>query len=155
MFDMKKLILLFCSASPFLLGYLLNYVTVKFDLYGSIILAISLSFTIYWFFIGYASASFIKSPIKSIVIGNIFAIADIILILFQELVLDRYFPNAVGTYTQMFYFPMLSVAFKVENMLHLPLSYGWMGYILSFILMLSVYYMGYYSKTKNTKELPL
>lgn len=148
---MKKLKLLFLSGSPFVIGYLLNYVMMRFNLYGTSVVMMSVLFLVYWFFVGSISTKYTESIRESILIGNSFAIVSIILIIFQEVVMGRYMFNVIGTAPQMFYLVTLSLVSKLENVLlfFMPSHYMWMAYSLAFGLMILVYYKGYTVRMKR------
>lgn len=74
--------LLLLSATPFIIGYLLNFAMIKFNWYGRIVLIISLIFSVYWFWIGCKSYDYVKTVKESILIGNSFVIISLIFILF-------------------------------------------------------------------------
>lgn len=152
---MKKLKLLLFSVSPFIIGYLLNYGMIKFNLYGAIVSIISILFFAYWFFAGYKSYDYIKTAMGSIFIGNSFAIVSILLIIFQEVVLGRYMFNIVGFAPQMFYLPMIRFTVWVERILlfFVTTHYVWVTHALSFILMMSIYYAGYSIRLRKMQRL--
>lgn len=151
---MKKLKLLFLAASPFVIGYLLNYIMIRFNLYGTSVVMIRILFFVYWFFVGSISTKYTESIRESILMGNSFAIVSIILIIFQEVVMGRYMLNIIGTAPQMFYLGTLSLTSKLENILlfFMPIHYMWMTYSLAFVLMILVYYKGYTMRRKSKKS---
>lgn len=151
--DMNKLKLLFLGILPFAIGRLLDYAMMKYNWYGTIISIIGIMFFSYWFFVEYKSYDYVKTAKESILIGNSFAIISIILILFQGLILKRFMPNILGILPQMFYLPTLGVIGTLERTLLFFVSthYLWMSFVLSFILMIVVYYAGYHMRLKNKR----
>lgn len=148
---MKRLKLLFFSLSPFVIGYLLNYAMMKYDWYGTIISIIGILFCTYWFFVGYKSYDYVKTTRESILLGNCFAIISIISIIFQVVFMGRFMLNVVGTAPQMFYLPIIRVSSWVEIILlffitNLDMIFT---FILSFVLMIGIYYTGYSMRLKK------
>lgn len=138
---MRKIILLLLAVLPFGMGYLLNYIIIKFDWCGSSI--ISLLYFFYWFYVGRISVKYTKSAVESIIIGHSFAIITIVLIVFQEIFLGRYLPNLIGFSSQMFFLPALSLTSTFSNWL--LMNAIWEICILTFFIMILVYYLGYKS----------
>ncbi|HHY11358.1 MAG TPA: hypothetical protein GX529_01890 [Firmicutes bacterium] len=132
------------AISPFVFGYLLNYVMLEFNWYGAIITFISALFYLYWFFAGRMSANWTKSRKESILVGNSFAILSYVLLMFQ-VVSGNFFSGIMGIAPQMFYLPALRLAAQVENILLFfhPTRYLWSIYSVAFMLMIAVYYAGY------------
>lgn len=138
------MVLLFCGLCPFVIGYLLNYILLAFNLYGVVSFVIGILFFLYWGFIGYISYNYVKSAISSFILGNSFAIIGLVLIIFQEVALKKYWPNIIGMAPQMFYLPTLSITYKIEQtFFFVPIHYIWVSYCLSFLLMALVYCWGY------------
>lgn len=143
---MKKLKILLLAASPFAIGYLLNYAMLQFNWFSSVFLfLINSLFFLYWFYVGYLSAEHTKFVREAILVGNSFAFLSIALILFQELVLGRYLTNIIGLLPQMFYLPTVALMARVVSRLlfFLNTHYTWVIFIFSFIAMVAVYYGGY------------
>jgi hypothetical protein len=150
----KVLILLFFAVSPFIIGYLFNYGLIKHNWSGTVPLVISILFYAYWFFAGYLSANFVKSAWKSVLISHSFAIICVILIVIQEAVLRRYLPNIIGTSSQMFFLPTISLVSAAANILAVFISIhyrGWAACVFAFLLMAALYYGGYSVSSKKIK----
>lgn len=143
---MKKLKLLLFAVSPFIIGYILNYLMIKFNWYGLIISIISIAFCVYWFFVGYKSYDYTKTKKESILLGNSFAILSIIVFMFQTLVMER-----IGFAPQMFYLPVLRVSSWIQRILLFFISTHsmWITLILSCLLMIIIYCAGYSMKFKK------
>lgn len=147
---MKKLKLLLFAVSPFIIGYILNYLMIRFNWYGLIISIISIAFCVYWFFVGYKSYDYTKTKKESILLGNSFAVLNIIVFIFQRLVMGR-----IGLVPQMFYLPMLRVSSWIQIILLFFVSTHSMGvtFILSCLLMIIIYYAGYSMRFKKEQEI--
>ncbi len=142
---MNKLKLFLFSISPFVIGYLLNYLITKLNWYGIKIFIFSIIFVLYWYFIGYKSYYYVKNIKQSILIGNSFAIVSIILVLIQEIILKRYMLNIIGFLSQMYYLPVIGLISVIlrKILFFVSIQYMWYTYILSFALMIFIYYRGY------------
>lgn len=142
---MNKLKLFLFSISPFVIGYLLNYLITKLNWYGIRIFIFSIIFVLYWYFIGYKSYDYVKNIKQSILIGNSFAIVSIILVLIQEIILKRYMLNIIGFLSQMYYLPVIGLISVIlrKILFFVSIQYMWYTYILSFALMIFIYYKGY------------
>lgn len=148
---MKHFKVLLLSFTPFIIGYSFDYALKAFDWYGMIVFIISILFSIYWFYIGYKSYDFIKISFQSILLGNCFAIFSILLIFLQILFIGRFLPNIIGIAPQMFYLPLLPLASKIENILlfFIPVHSMLATFTLSFLLMIIIYYAGYFTNIKK------
>ncbi len=148
---MKKPQMWLLAISPFVLGYLLDHAMMKFNWYGANITLISALFYLYWFFAGRMSANWTKSRKESILIGNSFAIISIALMIFQDVVLKRYFSNIIGIAPQMFYLPALRLSAQIEDVLLFFLTTRslWRTSSVAFVLMIVVYRAGYLRARPN------
>ncbi|MBP1926524.1 membrane-associated HD superfamily phosphohydrolase [Sedimentibacter acidaminivorans] len=152
---MNKLKLFLFSISPFVIGYLLNYLITKLNWYGIRIFIFSIVFVLYWFFIGYKSYDYVENMKQSILIGNSFAIVSIILVLIQEIILKRYLINIIGFLSQMYYLPIMGLISVIlrKILFFASIQYMWYTYILSFALMIFIYYKGYIKKKLSKIEI--
>lgn len=150
---MNKFKLLLFSASPFAIGYMINYAILNFNWYGKGISLISILFAAYWFFVGYKSYDYVKSTKESILLGNSFAIISIILLLFQRIFLQRYSFGILGFAPQMFYLPMLRLSTWMQRvfLFFIRTTSGTTIFTISFILMMLIYYIGYNKNLKKHK----
>ncbi len=142
---MKKAKLLLFSVSPLIIVYLLHYTIYNFDWYGRILSIISILFCVYWYYVGYKSYDYAKTIKESLLLGNCFAIVSIVLILFQLLVLKRFSFSIIGLALQMFFLPMVRASSWVENIIlfFTPFRISEVNFVISFILMMGIYYAGY------------
>ncbi|MDF2632590.1 MAG: hypothetical protein K0Q85_1186 [Caproiciproducens sp.] len=149
---MKRFLLVLFAVSPFAIGYWLNYALQKFNWAGGVPFMISILFLVYWFFIGYFSVRLTNSVRKSLLIGNSFAALVLLLNVFQDVLLHRFFLNEIGIATQNFYLPMIPLSVKIG--FFIPHRAFWGICILAFILMAAVYYLGYSFKQKRLNRYP-
>ena len=136
---MKKIILFFIGFIPLLLGYIMNYLmmTVYYDKllpYG----AIGIIFLIAWFGLGLITYHFANSNIEAMVIAHLFGFIDLILIIFQEVILKHYWSNQIGIITQFFYLPLINIA---GRFVFLSTRVYWI-YVVAFVLMCIAFYLG-------------
>lgn len=144
--------LLLFAFSPYVIGYMVNYVLMNW--YGMISTVLGILFLIYWYYVGYKSYDYVQNKMKSILIGNSFVIINIILILVQEIILKEYMLNIIGLSSQMFYLAPIGFTTILGRIIFFFTSIykGWYFHILSFILMITVYYAGYSAKLKSKKR---
>lgn len=144
--------LLLFAFSPYVIGYMVNYVLMNWN--GMISMVLGILFLIYWYYVGYKSYDYVQNKMKSILIGNSFVIINIILILVQEIILKEYMLNIMGLSSQMFYLAPIGITTILGRIIFFfTSSYkGWYFHILSFILMITVYYAGYCAKLKSKRD---
>lgn len=148
---MKKLILFIIGFTPFLIGFGMNLMilnTNSNDLSLGID-TINLVFLIYWGVLGYFFSGFTRSKLYTLIIFNFPAFLALLLNLFQELINKQYWTNYLGIATQIFYMPTMRISFYI-----LPgiISHMWQIYIVSFLLMIIVFYVGCVIKDKKKQN---
>lgn len=135
---MNKLMLFLIGLIPLPLGYIMNHLmmTVYYDkaLYGTV----GVTFLIAWFGLGLATYHFSDSDKEAVVISHMFALVDLVLILFQEIILGHYWFNQIGISTQFFYLPLVNIAGRLTFFFHRAY---WI-YIAAFALMCMTFYLG-------------
>ena len=152
---MKKILLLAAGLIPFALGFGMNALmtanmnlVLPYRLIGVVLL-------LFWGFFGYRMKDFAGSARRSAILIHLIPCAVLLLLLYQELVLGRYWPNLVGIATQFYYLPLLNIAFGLER-LPFALAGGWVhrmwhSYLIAFGLMWAAFYLGSRLKTNHTK----
>ena len=150
---MKRVKLLLFAVSPFIISLLFSYVLLELELVGMEISFMSIIFCIYWLFVGYKSYGYVTSTKESILLGNSFAIISIILIILQIALMGRYMLNIIGSAPQSFFLPMVRVSSWISSLIYSFIRFTSTSItrgIISFILMLFIYYIGYsYAKAIN------
>ncbi|MBW7572842.1 hypothetical protein [Caproiciproducens faecalis] len=148
---MKRVLLALLAASPFAIGYCFHYALIQFNWAGTVVLLLSFLFLIYWFFAGGLAAKITKIKREALLIGNSFSALSLVLIVFQEVVLRRYFFNAVGFAPQMFYLPLVPLGTNIASVLlfFIPNHPLWATVVLDFLLMAAAYYAGFSVSRKN------
>lgn len=150
--SMKKLLILIVGFSPLLIGYGINlilYNNMNTNL-GTVLNLISVLFFLYWGVLGFVFYKFTGTKHSTLIICNLPAFIALILMIFQEVINQKYWANFVGFATQFFYLPALRVGTIVTpNFLH----YLWQTCVVSFVLMIAIFYLGCYlsEKAKQNK----
>ena len=107
---------------PFALGYAFNYLILRFPLFVRFIFPLSLLCTVLWGRLSYTLSNPRESPFPqalSMCSPGLFVLA---LLLFQALVLKRYWMNAIGSWSQLYFLPFLNIS---SSLLSPPLSALW------------------------------
>ena len=136
----NKLKLILLAVTPFIIGNLFNLIALSGV--AAILLIASILFYCFWLWIGFISYKLTDSTVQSLLIGNSFGIATLIILLGAGLILQSYLPGIIGFQLQMYFLPAVSVTSKVLMIFFKSISSnGIFG--ASFVLMVLVYYIGY------------
>ena len=139
---MKSLVALIVGFIPLPIGYGIHLFLTFYDNNTNLskpLDLISIIFFLLWGLLGFLLCRFTKTKTHAFVICHIPAFIVLTLILFQELINKKYWGNIWGFATQFFYMPTIRISFIVQpNFMH----YMWQTYIISFVLMLIVFYLG-------------
>lgn len=136
---MKKTWLILIGLLPFLVGYIQDHLmlTAFYTLrvpYG----LISFLYLGLWCLLGFLVYPVLSSVKQAVVLTHIPAFAVLLLVLFQEIVLGHYWLNPIGSVTQMFYLPLISLVARITFFSpSIP-----MIYIIAFLLMYGTFYFG-------------
>ena len=150
---MKKIFVLITGLTPFLIGYGLNLMIINLGVILTIVLdMIGVVFFLYWGLLGFKFSKFTSSKVYTLVIFHLPALLVLLLVLFQELINKQYWNNYLGITTQFFYLPTIIVSSKIMQIF--SMHEMWKSYILSFALMIAVFYLGCYIRDRGemTKE---
>ncbi|MTI96948.1 MAG: hypothetical protein FH749_16015 [Firmicutes bacterium] len=148
---MKRLKLLAFAFSPFLINYCFHLAVQNNEWIGKGLTLSSFFFAAYWLFVGYKSATYTRTAKESVLIGNIFALVSVSMLLLR---LDTWLMTQgivyLGSGPQFFFFPMLRVTQFVERtfLFFLNRHVPFFTFILSCILMIVIYYLGYRLRKK-------
>ena len=130
---------------PLPLGFLQNHIMMVANRLPPLLI-ISIAMLIIWFSISMLSKKYIKTKLETMILLNAMAIIALILNLFQEYVIGHYFMNFIGTVTQLFFLPFLSLGFAltsgISNLLSGTIYTTTFAYIAVFVCMLLVSYLG-------------
>lgn len=140
---MKKITLLLFAILPFGMGYLLNQVMQDLNWSGLSVITVSILYFLYWYIVGRVSVNYTKSATQSLLIGNSFAIISIIVIMFQEIIIASYLPDYIGTVSQLYYLPGIIIITKITDFL--PVQMMASNFLITFLVLITVYIFGYKS----------
>ncbi|MPM24967.1 hypothetical protein SDC9_71456 [bioreactor metagenome] len=136
--NMKKILLLFMGLLPFFLGLSMNALLMRnmnlvlpYPLLG-------IAWLLLWGLLGCFTAGCAGSVKESSFLAHIIPLVVLLLLLYQELILGQYWFNLGGLATQLYYLPLLNIAFTLTAWAHRV----WPAYIASFALMYAVFYWG-------------
>jgi hypothetical protein len=137
----NKMKLITLGITPFIIGTLINFLIVNFQVVNILILPISILFYVYWFWVGTLSAKYTDSLIQSMLIGNSFGIISISALMVSGVLLGKYMSGIIGMQIQMYFLPSIRVTAIIVALTGRVSTH--MVFIVSFIIMLVVYYFGY------------
>lgn len=144
--------LILLGVLPLPLGYLLNYAMWHFSLSGALLTGVNLLLLLLWGCLAYWFSSPKGNPLLQALLLCSVGLVVLVLVLFQEVVLERYWFNSVGIGSQMFFLPFISLGFTVSNplasLLMSPIRM-WPGYVAAWLLMLAAAWVGCYRKQRR------
>ena len=142
---MKKILLIFLSLSPFILGKFLSDLMISTDIYGTSVTLYSMAFLALWFVIGITSYKLSGSIRESIIYGHIGGFISLLMMFVQTIILGRFFSNSIGFYTQMYFLPTIRISGFIEETLLFFVKTHFMMPVafISLVLMIAVYALGY------------
>jgi len=152
---MKKILLIFLSSSPFIIGKFLSDLMMTTGIYGTSVTLFSMAFLALWFVIGITSYKLSGSLKESLVYGHMGGLVSLIMMFIQTVILGRFFSNFVGFYTQMYFMPTLRIGGFIEETLLFFIKTHYMMPVafISLVLMVSVYALGY--KVAENRRMPI
>ena len=147
-----RVLLILLGVLPLPLGYLLNYAMWHFSLSGTLLTGVNLLLLLLWGCLAYWFSSPKGNPLLQALLLCSVGLVVLVLVLFQEVVLERYWFNSVGIGSQMFFLPFISLGFTVSNplasLLMSPIRM-WPGYVAAWLLMLAAAWVGCYRKQRR------
>ena len=148
---MKKRTLILISALPIPLGYIMEFLIMKFAWAGLMSLIISTGFFLLWIYIGQQSVSKKRPFITSLLYAHSIAIVCLALILIQHSTLQNVPQNLLGLIPQMYYLPMLYLTSSIVTPLLFFIEVLRFEYFVipAFLLMLCSFTIGYRMKLKR------
>lgn len=137
----KRGMLFILGFRPILIGYLMNFLMMKFNLYGLSIQAMSILFAIYWYHVGLNSYKLWDSMLGSIMSTNVIGLMSLLLLIAQMIILNQYSLSLFGILPQMYFLSIMPLVvlvdvFNIFN--HVMTLYG-----LCFLFMIALFYLGY------------
>ena len=142
---MKKLFLVLLGLIPFVLGFVMNSWLMNNP--NSILpfKLIGILFLVFWVWVGFITCKYVKTPYQSAVIIHLPALFVLFLIMYQDIVLEKFWSNFFGLATQFYYLPLINLSNFIFSytMTISPLM------IVAFSLMYGSYYVGCYFKSSQ------
>ena len=146
--------LLLAGILPLALGFAYNYLIMLVPLPGFILILLNLAFIVLWGYLAYALSSSDKNPVVQSALLCAFGLLMLAMVLYQELSMGQYWPNLIGSGTQMYFLPFLSAASTVFSPLASIVAAGspiriWPLYICVLLLMFIVSGIGCLMKRRK------
>lgn len=145
---MKNVILIVVGCTPFLFGGLLNWSMLTLFFNTSLpYFLIGLLALLIWFVVAFCCGKLAKSAIQATILLNLMGLIVLILVGVQELILQAYWMNFVGLWTQLFYLPLLNIGFTLISWDRTLFS----AYCVAFLFMIIVSFLAFqlYLKRPN------
>lgn len=143
---MKRLVLVLLGLIPLALGFWMNSWMMNNPNNMLPYKLIGIVFLVFWFMIGFITYNFEKTPLKSAAIANLPALLMLIVIIFQELVLGKYWMNLFGAATQFYYLPVVNISGSIQRIFSFLIPglviNMWSTFLIGFFLMISSYCLG-------------
>ena len=125
----RKFLILLLGCTPFLIGRVQDWLMM--NLLGVPLMLISVLMLLFWGYLSHVSLRMSNYDWKALLLLNVPAAIDLLLVLIQEWGFGAYWMNRIGGYSQLFYLPLLSLGFRLTPWAHsVPPAY-----IAAFILM--------------------
>lgn len=146
---MKKASLFLLGLTPLILGFLMNSWVMKDQ--NSVLPSklIGIIFLLYWVLVGFGTSTVEKTILKSAAITNLPAFLMLLLALFQEIVLRKYWANIFGLIPQFYFLPLVNISSTILG-LFFPIHFSALD-LISFLLMFGAYYLG--GKLRNQRHI--
>ena len=137
---------------PLLIGFIMNYalkvsnymLVLPYTLIGIVLLGI-------WCAAAYIFNKKIRNPYKVMLLLNLIAFLDFLLICVQLFVYDQFWFNIVGIWSLTFYLPLTRLGALIVRLLPLPYIMTFPIKLISFMLLLIASFIGC-KCLKNTRE---
>ena len=150
---MKKMLLVLIGLIPFVLGFVMN--SWLMDNPDSILpfKLIGILFLGFWVLVGFLTYKYDKKPYPSSLIIHLPALFVLFLIMYQDMVLEQFWPNFIGWVTQFYYLPLINISSSISSFM---ITGGYVQMyalcIVGFLLMYGSYYVGcYFKKVVSSK----
>lgn len=142
---MKGMILFLLGLIPFVLGFLMNSWLMQNQ--NSVLPSniIGIIFLIFWVLVGFITCKHGKKRLTSTITINLTAFLILLLIMYQEAILDRYWSNIFGWSTQIYYLALINISSFLLGIFLPSTTVGiWPESLIAFLLMFASYYIGCY-----------
>lgn len=145
------MILFLLGLIPLILGFLMNSWMMKnmdsvlpYKLIGFI-------FLVFWIIVGFISYKFEEIMLKSAVIIHLPALLMLLFIMYQEIILGQYWANLLGTATQFYYLPLISISTSIVEIFLSSINGIWSISLIALLCMIASYYIGFYLNTLRSR----
>ncbi|GGA60095.1 hypothetical protein [Ornithinibacillus halotolerans] len=143
-FVIKKIILFLLGFTPLLLGYVMNsWMMENLDKVLPLKL-IGFLFLAFWLLIGLVSNKLETSLVQSFVIAHLPALLMLLLIMYQEWIVDAFWSNLFGLAPQFYFIPLMNLSASVIGILGISTKGIWFACLLALLYMVAAYYIGNY-----------
>jgi len=143
---MKKALLILLGCIPFLIGWLINASMMANPETLPPLFLIGVVFLLAWGAAAFIARPRFQSGKQVVILLNLVAALDLLLVCIQEIILGAYWMNAIGAWTQFYYLPLMNFGFTLTAWSHQTFT----AYIAAFILMVAVSALG--CRLRNRKE---
>lgn len=150
---MKKVILFLLGLTPLVFGFLMESWMMKNQNSVLPFKLIGIIFLLFWVMVGFTTCKFERTPLESAIITNLPAFLMLLFILFQEIILGRYWVNMFGIVTQFYYLPLVNISSSIVGFLFSLIGLGIhfsVISLISFLFMFGSYYLGSYFKKRKS-----
>lgn len=131
---MKKYLMILIGILPLSVGFLINYLIIDHNMFGSSITIISGIFMVLWFLIGFLIAR-TDYDTKTIYFYSLLpCFINYVLLMIQTIFLHRMWPSIIGILTQFYVLPVISFV----RMFGLPFAY----YTAATLIIVLIYVLG-------------
>lgn len=133
---------------PLLVGLLFHFILCYLPIGGFLLCLMNLVLLLLWGYGAYRAADATKSPVIQALALSAFGLLMLGLGLWQELVLQRYWPNFIGFGTQLYFLPFLTLASTLVT----PFSdvvRVWPMYILIWVWIFLISFIGCWQKRRK------
>ena len=138
--------------APLAAGYLLNFIWTLADaISGIAILLLGVMFLALWGYAAYKLSSNDKKILPQVLSMCAFAALMLLLVLYQEIVRNAYLGSIIGSLSQLYFLPWLTLAssFFVPFAGFVDVLRIWPAYIIVFVLLFAISFLGIYKKRKS------
>ena len=110
-----KVKLFLAGIMPLIVGYIMNYVIIYLPFSGVIINVIEIGFFVLWGYLAYRLSDKEKNPGAQAFVMCTVGLVMLLLVLYQELIMGQYWFGYLGSATQFYFFPFLTLASTILN----------------------------------------
>ena len=138
--SMKRAFPIIGCLFPLLLGNIINYFLINTTwYYRYAAFPVSVVVLLIWFLLGFYAIRFYKSKTQTILALNFPAFIILLLVLLQQIILGYFWLNIIGSESQIFFLPLMSLAVSITVRFLGPILFA---YITSFLLLVVASFVG-------------